>query len=127
MSHAPTVFFFIRGGGLPKTASIYIPLKCFAFRINLAKLSFLKYLSIKVENKSYIFSASYLILWSIANWVRGDTGEGSEGPSGTSQESKCLLNIHCVTDIRSGLHRHYLIYPQDNPLRQILFLSSFYQ
>ena len=110
--------------GPPKKASIYAP-NCFAFGINLAKLSFLKYLRRKVENESYIFSTSYLILWSIANWVKGDTREGSEGPSDTSQQSWCLLNVPCVTDTKSGLQQALLHLSSRQPVRWILFLPHF--
>lgn len=73
LSHCLRVFCtcntFWRAGP-PKKARICTPLKCFAFGMNLAKLSFLSYLREKVENQSYIFLTSYLVLSALQIGLR---------------------------------------------------------
>lgn len=114
----------------PKKASIYIPLNCFAFGMNLAKLSFLKYLRRKVENRSYIFSTSYLILSALHTGIREIQEKGKKSsvvyiwhqPTERIFTECSLCDRHKVRSLQASPHL-----PSDDPVRQILFLSLLYK
>lgn len=122
VSHAPTVFS--EGLGPPKKASICAPLNCFVLGINLAKLGFLKYLRRKEENKSYIFSTSYLIVGALLTGLREIWEKDQKDDLAQANRANVYGTFTVWQDTRSGLQRHYCIHPQDNPATSELKLLT---
>lgn len=117
-------------GHQKKRARICTPLNCFAFGMNLAKLSFLQYLRENVENQSYIFLTSYLVLPALQTGLR-EIQEKDKKWSAVyiwHQPAELIFTEHSLCGrhkVRSSQASPHL--PANDPVRWILFSTSFYK